>query len=271
MQKIFKTIGITSLLVFSFIYTQKTVEIVKTVDDLMIQIKEDKDNYCKKPIDAVIIDNTIIPGLNGREVDIDLSYDVIKKIGKYSPNLLVFKSLKPNTSIHNNYDKYIISGNKTKKEVTLIIKVNNNIDNIINILNTYNVNANFFMTTSYISNNTNQVLNLLKNNHNIGYLDNDKIILKNTIIKKEGKQKYTFCYIEDNKINNKCIQEKSYTIKPNIIIKNNPLIEVKKSINSGSIISFEPSKSIEKELPLIIKYIQSRGYNIVNLVDFIKE
>ena len=115
MKKFFQTVGIISLLCFSFIYTEKTATVVKEFDDIMIQIKEKNEIYRKKAIDAVIVDNTIIPGISGSEIDIDKSYSKMKRYGKYNDKLLEYKSILPNISLTQNMNKYIVNGNKEKK------------------------------------------------------------------------------------------------------------------------------------------------------------
>ena len=84
MKNFFQIVGIISLLCFSFIYTEKTVTVVKEFDDIMIQIKEQNELYKILPTEATIADDTIIPGLNGSEIDIDKSYSKMKRYGKYN-------------------------------------------------------------------------------------------------------------------------------------------------------------------------------------------
>lgn len=266
---------------FSFFYTEKTANIVKNMDDIMILIKEDMDNYKILAIDAIVSDNNIIPGLSGREVNVDKSYDIMKKVGKYSPNLLIFDKVKPNISFKGNYNKYIIGANKAKKEVSLIFKVNSgdSIDKIKQILDDNKIKATFFVDGNFFEQNNELIMTLIKEDYNIGNMgydmdySNNKFSWMNTIITKVGKQDMNFCYTEiDNDITlKKCSLSKSYTIKPNIIVKNNPMMEVKKAINNGSIISFNINDKTITELPLVIKYINSRGYNIVNLTSILEE
>lgn len=56
----------------------------------MIKLKEVKDSYQKEAVDAVIANNTIIPGISGLEVDVDESYLKMKKVGIFQESLLVF-------------------------------------------------------------------------------------------------------------------------------------------------------------------------------------
>ena len=136
MYKFFKRIGLVLLVIASFIYTERATLVVKEYDKLMIDIKNKSNLYKIDKKEAIIKDNTIIPGLNGKEIDIDLSYKEMKKIGKFNEKNIIFKQIKPEITINNQYDKYIISGNKTKNTISLIFTVYeyDNIENIRNIL-----------------------------------------------------------------------------------------------------------------------------------------
>ena len=59
-KKVFKIIGLISLTCFSFFITEKTSLVVKNMDDIMISIRENSDNYKSKSIDAKIDGDTII-------------------------------------------------------------------------------------------------------------------------------------------------------------------------------------------------------------------
>lgn len=281
MKKFFQIIGFITLMAFSFFYTEKTVNVVKDADEIMIEIKENMDKYKKEPIDATIVNNTIIPGISGMEVNINDTYDAMKKVGKYEANLIKYKKIYPTISIHDNYDKYIISGNQNKKEVTFIFKVDDddNINKIVNILNENGISSNFFIDGKWFENNTNLIIQLMNQGNVIGNMSynldysNNNFIWMDTIITKMGKQKTSFCYTEsENEITLKnCSLERNYTIMPNIIVKNNPLIEIKKQLVQGSIIAFDITNKVEEELPIIIKYIKSRDYQIVNLTALLTE
>jgi hypothetical protein len=92
------------------------------------------------------------------------------------------------------------------------------------------------------------------------------------IIKKIGKLKKRFCYktddIKDLKI---CAINKNYTINPSIMVNTYPLIEVKEKLESGSILAFKVNNTVERELELIINYINSKDLKIVNLSELIEE
>ena len=99
MKKVFNITLTILLIYFSFYYTNKVSNYIKSKDPIMIKIINSKDKYFKEAIDATITDNTIIPGLNGLEVDINESYTKMKKVNSYIPDMLVFSSIKPSISL----------------------------------------------------------------------------------------------------------------------------------------------------------------------------
>lgn len=279
MKQILKIIGIITLLIGSFIYTKQVTTVLKSEDNIMITIKNEAKMYYQSPVQALIENNTIIPGIKGRKVNANKSYYRMKSIGKYQQKLLVFEDIAPNISLKNNFDKYIIKGNPNKKMVSLVFIVkNNNLNKIIQILNNKGIKANFFIETKYLEKNKNIIFNLIKQNHIIGnlstnydYNNSDFIWIKSTITNGVG-QKYNYCYAKeqnDDVIKN-CSIQRSYTIMPTIITEN-PYISTKQNLESGSILSYEINSELEKELNLIINYIQSKNYQIVNLYHLLKE
>ena len=92
-------------------------------------------------------------------------------------------------------------------------------------------------------------------------------------IKIETKQKNYYCYNKQESEENlkQCIKRQNYTIRPNITIKNNPLKEIKKQLAPGSIIELPINDKVNNELELIIKYINTKGYQIKNLEENLSE
>ena len=281
MKKLFQIIGFISLMCFSFFYTEKTVSVVKEYDTIMITLRNEASKYESEAIDAKIEGNTIIPGLNGKKVNINKSYSKMKRYGSYNESLLVFSDMLPKITLEKNKNKYIISGNKEKKMVSLIfiVEENTKIDNIVNILNEKKVKGNFFVEGLWLEKNSNLINPLIKDNHNIGNLSynldysNSSFVWIDTIIKKIGKQKTSYCYNEkeDKTTLSACSLNKDYTIRPNIITDKNPLKTIKENLTSGSLISIKINNDTEEELKLIINYINSKGYKIVNLEEHLKE
>ena len=140
--KIIKIIGLFCLFTISFLYTEKVINISIEQDEIMIKIKE-LNNTNIKPTNAIINNNTIIPGNIGKYIDNEASYKAMKKIGYFEPSLLIYKNIYPEISIYNNYNKYIIKGNTKNKSISLIYILNNNtLDNITTIAKKYNIKIN---------------------------------------------------------------------------------------------------------------------------------
>ena len=202
MKKFFQMVGILTLMVGSFIYTEKVGTTAKLTDTLLTEIKSKKDGYKENAIEPIINEDTIIPGINGKEVDVNKSYEAMSKIGYFNDKLLVYKPLKVENTLDKNKDKYVINGNNTKMDVTLLFKVgnNNDITNIIKLLEVKKVKATFFIESKYLEKHHNQIIKLVQNGHTIGNLSNNEdyedsdFIWMKTIITNIGPQIYNYCY-----------------------------------------------------------------------------
>ena len=277
MKRLFEIIGLLSLACFSFFITEKTTSVFENVDNIMLQIKENSTNFNIEPIDAIIENDTIIPGIYGRVVNIKKRYKKMKKYGNYNPDMYVYNYIKPNISLNDNIDKYIINGNKKNRYISLIFKVNDKVDSILKIINKYNIKTTFFINSNWFEDNNDLVIELINSGHIIGNLSNNldysdsAFIWMDTIIKSLTNQKQGYCYYTDN-INNieYCVKYKNYTIKP-IEITNNLLSEVKNNLKNGAILAFDINNKLLKELDSIINYINSKGYEIVNIDKLLKE
>lgn len=280
-RKVFEGIGILSLLCFSFFYTRQISTVIKDNDDIMKQIKEIELQYKIEAKDAIIQDNTIIPGLSGSEIDAKKSYQKMKKTGNFNSNLLIYKDIKPTIQLQGNYDKYVISGNPNKKEVSLLFLVDNNDDitSIVNILNSKDITATFFIDGYWFENNNEIIMDLIEDGHivgNYGYNKNYEesgVSWMNTIVTKIGKQEDTYCIDFDKNENTlkRCILNQSYTLVPTIIGSNTPYSNVKKELTNGSMIALEVNDITIKELPLIIDYISSKDIETVNIKELLEE
>lgn len=281
LKKTLEMIGLSILICFSFIFTEKTTNVMKENDSIMTLVKENKDILEIPSINAKINEDEIVPGISGRVVDIEKSYQAMKKVGYYNESLFVYKKELPTVSIKDNYDKYIVSGNKSKKQVSIIFKIDKeqNIDNIVDLLDKNKMNANIFISYDWVSNNINKIKNLSNKNYVFGALnetnnvDNDNFKLLQTLIKINSSQTNYYCYTEEKSSDllSICSKDKHYTILPSITIENNLLADLMKNISPGSIISISINKNTASELSNALEYITSRGYRVVNLDKLLEE
>ena len=281
MKKIFSIIGVILLVGFSFYYTDSAVNIVKRNDPIMKEIIKVSNTYQIDAVNATLINNNIIPGVNGTQLDIDASYTNMKRLGKFNKNLLKLKKTKPSISISNTYNKYVVSGNKNKHQVSLIFKItdDDHINEMLEILSNYDITTTFFLDYDMIMNNLDILKLIQNNNHEISYLgkyqsyEKQDLLIINEILTKYNKNNSKYCYSEkeENEILEICSKEHLHTIIPSINTKNNPYSLIKPNITNGSIIKLENNKTTIKELPYIINYINSKGYKIVSLTKLLEE
>ena len=121
-----KKIIITIILfIFSFLLIKNGVWLIRENDNLMKIIKEKQNDYNIEPIDAIITKHTMIPGINGKIINLQKSYNNMKSINEFKESLLVFDEIKPSKSINDIYDKVIISGNPTINKISLLTNLDN--------------------------------------------------------------------------------------------------------------------------------------------------
>ena len=172
----------------------------------------------------------------------------------------------------------VLSSNKNAVDIYKKngFKINKNTDlqKLLTLLDKNNTKANFFISYEYLEKHINEI----EKEKNIEYYNygkngtyNDEIILiANNIISKKSNPA-NICLTETNTNNTLkiCSENEQFTIYPEII--NGTINSIKSKINNGSIISFEVTNTTLNELPLIINYINSKGYTISLLSELINE
>ncbi len=254
--KLFKYIGITSLLLFSFYYTEKLSNVVINNSDLVLEIKDHSDEFNIEPVSAIIDNEYITPGINGSNVNVLKSYNNMKFLNEFNAYYLVFDIIKPEISLENNLDKIIKNGNKSKEGVSIII-VNN--EEVINYSNEKNINI-----TRLISLDTFNKSALYEqvNIDDINYKKVDRMLKNNNLDK-------NICFINDNLIEY-CREDKKYLVINNKELNNYNLSEVKNNIVSGDIILIKDNVNITN-YKILIKQIYYQNLKILSLSDLISE
>lgn len=254
--KYYQYLGLISILIFSFFYAEKIANITLENNEIFQSINNYKDKYTIKPVNAIITDNYMIPGLNGKEVNIKKSYHKMKKYDSYNPNYIIYNSIIPTNSIKNNLDKVINKGNSLKKEVAIIVKDNNK---VINYLLNKGVEVTILVNSSNYSD---YKAGELINNDAENYRRMENILNNN-------KQNTNICYI-NNIIENICRKYKKYLVKTNLIVDNQSFINIKNNISNGDIYYISNNLNIDY-LQIFIKTIEYRDLKIVYLSKLISE
>lgn len=276
MKKIYQVIIVFGLSILSFFYTEKVISFIRNSDPIMKKIKNSNDKYEVSATDAKISKNKIIPGIAGSKIDYNKSYKKMKKYGVYNESLTVFEEVKPTISIEDYYDKYISEGSGLNNDVSLVFVVKNNedISDILNILMGKKVLATFFIDGLWIENNEDLVTSMAYEGYEIEILNYDNkyeelyfsssLNLVKTITNLSPK--YCYAKYDQKEVLELCSKLKLHTIIPTILTGNYPYSDVKNKINKGSIISFDNNASTKIELPVIIDYIKQKGF-VINTLD----
>lgn len=278
-KKLIQVTVVLLLVLFSFYYTNKTIDIIRETDPLMKQIKEESTKYEVPAEDAKIEDNKIIPGKNGQIVDYEETYQKMKRYGTYNESLTVFKETTPVISIEDTYDKFVISGNEEKRQVSLVFPIAKESDprETIRIINQEGVVGTFFLDGLWLENNLSVVKDITNHELEILSYDNryEEIYFSSAIqyLKNTTGQQSHYCYADyDNKeVIELCSKLELHTITPTIKITNTPFQDIKTKLQNGAIISFPINTTTELELKTVIDYIQSKGYDIVTLQTLLSE
>jgi len=253
--KIFKYLGIILFMVFSFYYTSKITLYLNEKNPIMINIKANKDQYKVEPVMATIEAETIIPGINGLEVNVSASYRNMKHKGEFDPNFYIFSDIFPNDRLKDNLDKTIIKGNENKKAVSFVIQNNKDVQNYF-IKNNIKVNI---LTEEYFDIDG-QLIN--------GNTDEEKYFELETLLDKNNKN-YNLCIV--NSLNKELCQNNSkYLINPSLTLNNNNIIEIKNNLSNGNIILIKENVKTET-IVLLLNEIKFKDLSIVYLSDLISE
>ena len=246
----------TILLISSFYFTDKLVLFLENKNPLMEEIVNSEKLFNTKPVNALIEDNTIIPGISGKEINKHKSLVKMEEYNIFNETYLVYNDIKPEISIDNNKDKIIIKGNTTNRNITLILEDNPKLEDYLN-----NLNINYNIITKL---NTNLKINREYLNGEIdekNFSDLESLLNKNKINKK-------ICLLNYSNYNS-CLKKKYYIVKESLN-SNIGIINIINNLNSGDIILLNKQTKLD-DLKLILQEINRLDLNIVYLSEMIKE
>ena len=249
MKKKIEYILMLILFALSLIYTNSATNIIKKEDPIMKSIMKNKNAYKIESVNAKIENDTITPGVNGCEVDINKSYQNMKKINEYTDKMLKYKDLIPEITISNVYNKYITNGNDNKIKINMFLDSEILKNGPIKIEKTYIHIYNGGVNNNYDDITIEWMNDIIEDNYN------------------ESK----YCINKNKNDNNLmiCARNKMHTINPNLIVMHSNLYNIKSLITNGSIIYFD--KNNINNIKSISNYILSKGYKIVFLDELLNE
>ncbi len=255
LRRIFEFFGGFALIAFSFYFTDKVSLLVASKSDLMQEIKAVSTVYKEEPVDAVIKDNTIIPGKFGREVNSEESYLEMHDFGSFNENYLVYNYIKPQKSLLDNKDKFITSGNPQNRRISLIIIDN---DEVQEYLEHQQIPYDLVLTTAnFIESSRAEVINGAKNKDDFKKINNK--------LKKENK----ICLKNYSDID-LCKKYSYFLIDTNLKVNSTNLINIKNNIAPGNIILLNTGARVE-DVKYILNEINYKDLEIVNISVLINE
>ncbi len=258
MRKIFEWVGGFAIVAFSFYFTDKVSLLVASKSDLMQEIKAVSAEYEMKPVDAIIDDeaNTIVPGQFGRKVNNQESYLSMHDFGSFNENYLVYDYVKPQKSLEDNKDKYIMSGNKNNRQVSLIVVDNDDV-------------SKFLVESNIPFDQTTDGCNVEKANSLIELINTSTSKDKFNALSNRLKDKAKIC-LKDRSDEVLCKKNGYYIIDAHLKLTGTNLIEIKNALEPGSIILLTPTAKTEN-IKMILNEIEYKDLQIVHISKLIDE
>mgnify|MGYP001623117049 CR=1 FL=1 len=256
MNKYLRVFGILSILCFSFYYTEKIALFMQKKDPIYETILSLKDDYEVESVNATINEEYIIPGVIGKEVNVEESFRSMKYLGAFSESNLVFNEIVPEVSISQNKDKIIAQGNKIHQAVALITKD----EQIVTYLEEMGIPYAVLTTKETVH---------YKREHgvkiNYDFTNYDEV---ENLLKKQ-KENNDLCYITENH-KDFCKQKNKTLIEETFILSKSNFPSRYNQVNSGSIVYLEDNLGINY-LKVLLDQIRYKGLEIVSISSLISE
>ena len=248
-----KNIWIIALCILSFYYTEQIALYVKSKNPIMQEIESNKQDLYVDSTNSILIDELyIIPGINGKEVNVNSSFNTMKKLNVYNESQIVYDQIEPRISLKDNKERIIIRGNSKKRKVSLIFEKESKLTEYL-ITKEYKINILINKeqySTKY------EMINYSTNKTT--YNNIDLYLTKNNLNK-------NLCYIT-----NKSLCKDKYIFQESLIINHSNISTNINKISSGEIILIKDTLTLN-ELDLLINKIKSQDLSIVPLSELISE
>ncbi len=247
---------VITLCVLSFYASDRLILYVENLSPLMKEIKMYEDSLYESPVNAIIEDNTIITGKNGRELNKRESYLKMNDFGSFNETFFVYDYIKPKISVMDHLDKVII-GNVSDTDVALIV------DNktIEEYLLTEKIKFSKIITKQ-------DEINKKEITYINGASDENDFNDIRRFLKKNNLNK-NVCIV-DLSNHTACINNKSFIIKPTVELKSSNISSYINNTKGGSIIKIDKNLTLN-EFKVYLSKLKYNNLEIVDLIDLIKE
>jgi peptidoglycan-N-acetylglucosamine deacetylase len=150
----------------------ESITVNRQTNPLYQEIVNRAGDYEKQPINAKIDPVwKAIPGYNGLKVDVQASYNKMKKDGKFNEDKLVYKQVSPEVRLTDLPPAAVYRGNPEKPVVSFVINVawgNEYLSGILATLKKHHVSASFFLEGRWVKNHPELAKMIAEAGHEIG-------------------------------------------------------------------------------------------------------
>ena len=255
MNKYLRAFGLVTILCFTFYYTEHIAKFMRSKDPIYETIEEFAKDYQINSVNAIINGDMIIPGLVGREVNLEKSFRNMKNNGYFNEADFVYEEIKPIISLEENKDKIIQQGNSEKHAVSFIL------ENAIHSDYFEQMKIFYAILTTKENKNFNYLygtkINIDKNN----YEETEKYL-------KSKKENNNLCYVSNSE--ELCQQNGKLRIKETYVLNNSNFLKKYRFVESGDIIFLSKNLSLS-HLQILMQQIYFKGYDILPINTLISE
>ncbi len=269
-------------------------------DDLYEEIQKQAKQYSIAPQNA-IIDKIwkATPGYNGKEVDIEASYNNMKKIGRFDEKQLVYREVSPSTHLEDLSYSPIYRGHPHKKMVGLTINVawgNEYLPRILETLKKHDVKATFFLEGRWVKENLRFAKMIVDakqevGNHSYTHPDmktlsrnqiQEQLQKTNQIIEAATSQKVRWFAPPSGSFRDEVVEVagglKMGTIMwtvdtidwkrpdPEVLLQ-----RVMRKVHPGAIVLMHPTSPTAEALDTMISQLKKQGYKVGNITELLDE
>lgn len=269
-------------------------------DDLYEEIQKQAKLHLITPQNAMI-DKIwkATPGYNGKEIDIEASYNNMKKLKKFDEKQLVFREISPSVHLEDLSPSPIYRGHPQKKMVGLTINVawgNEYLPRILETLKKHDVKATFFLEGRWVKENLRFAKMIVDANQEVGnhsYTHPDMKTLStneiqeqlqktNQIIEAATNQKVRWFAPPSGSFRDEVVKVaddlKMGTIMwtvdtidwkhpgPEVLLQ-----RVMGKIHPGAIVLMHPTSSTTEALDTMIMQLKKQGYKVGNITELLDE
>lgn len=239
------------------------------------------------------------PGYNGRQVDIEASYNNMKKLKEFDQKYLEFKEVSPSVHLEDLSPAPIYRGHPNKKMVGLTINVawgNEYLPRILEILKKHDVKATFFLEGRWVKENLRFAKMIVDANQEVGNhsythpnmktLSSDEIREQlqktNRMIEVVTNQKVRWFAPPSGSFRDEVVKIADdfqmgtimWTVdtidwkrpEPDVLLQ-----RVMRKIHPGAIVLMHPTSSTAEALDTMIKKLKEQGYKVGNITELLDE